>query len=236
MDRDTQPAAHPVVVLDDGSPWGEAAVRWASAHAALLDAPLEKQPPTEDQLHDLLLVSARAEALVVGHRGADGNSFGLGRLVLPLVRHAACDVIVVRGTPEALRGGHRRVTALITGDERDALVLHRAVDLAERKGAALRVLHAAPDLPVRADQPGLPVTKADRVLHDIRHTSVLARMHPHEAVARYADTDLFVLADRGPVTRAPLYHAHSPVLVAHQVPTEAHHGPELRTAGIQRAG
>lgn len=155
MDFDTRPTAHPVVVLDDGSPWGEAAVAWASAHAALLGVPVEAQPPTDDQVHDLLLVSARAEVLVIGHRGTDGNSFGLGRLVLPLVRHAACDVVVVRGTPDAPRGGHRRITALITGDERDGLVPHRAP---------------------------------------------------------------------------------SPVLVAHRIPTEAHHVPEPRTAGIGRAG
>ncbi|MEU4770319.1 hypothetical protein AB0H12_44650 [Actinosynnema sp. NPDC023794] len=78
--------------------------------------------------------------------------------------------------------------------------------------------------------------RADHVLHDVPHTSLLARMHPREAVARYADTDLFGLADRGLVTRAALYHAHSPELVAHQVPTEADHAPRARTAGVGRAG
>ncbi|MDR6591819.1 universal stress protein [Saccharothrix longispora] len=242
MALDANTAPPPVVVLDDGSPRCAEAVRWATAHAALLGAPLERHRPTRDAVHDLMLVSTRAEVLVVGHRGVDGTPLGLNRLVVPLARHAACDVVVVRGTPEALDGRHHRVTALVTGGALDDLTLTRAADLAGRRGADLRVLHAVPPLAVRADRPDVPVRHADRVLRGVRHTSVLARMHPHEAVTRYADTDLLVLADRGPTARAALYHARCPVLVAHRVPAEARHTTRPGTAdpqstpGDRRAG
>lgn len=214
------PTPPPVVTVRDGSTWGEAALRWAKAHAALIGVPLEVHPPTPDQERDLLLASARAEVVVLGYRGDNGTSFGLGRLVLPLVQRAASDVVVVRGTPEALNNAHHRVTALITGHEHDDLALTRAMDLAARRGSALRVLHAAPPLPVRADNPDVLLAHADEALRGVRHASVLARMHPNEAIARYADTDLLVLADRGPTVRTALHHARCPVLVAHRVPEE----------------
>ncbi|WP_148088654.1 hypothetical protein [Saccharothrix texasensis] len=71
---------------------------------------------------------------------------------------------------------------------------------------------------------------ADRLLRGIRHTSVPARMHPHEAIVRHADTDLLVLGDRGPLTRTALHHARCPVLVAHRSPAgvsrhDLHHSP-----------
>ncbi|MEV8438780.1 hypothetical protein AB0425_15500 [Actinosynnema sp. NPDC051121] len=211
----------PVVVADDGSPWGEAALRWAAEHAAATGAPLEVHPPTAHPVHDLLPASSRAGLLVVGYRGTNGTSFGLGRLVLPLVEHATCDVVVVRGTSEALRRGHHRVTVLLSGDASDDdLALARAVAYAEQRHVALRVLHATPPLPVRADDPAWPVTHADHLLGGTRHTTVLARMHTHEAITRYADTDLLVLAGRGPATRAALHHAPCPVLVAHRYPAD----------------
>ncbi|NUT47023.1 MAG: universal stress protein, partial [Saccharothrix sp.] len=210
----------PIVTVRDDSPWGRAALDWAATHAHLTGAPLEVHPPTSDQLHDLLLTSTRAGVVVVSHRGDSRTSFGLGALVLPLARRAASDVVVVRGTPEALRGEHHRVTALITGGEHDDLALARAIDLAARRGSALRVLHATPPLPVRVDAPDAFLAHADEALTGVRHTSVLARMHPNEAVARYADTDLIVLGDPGPTARAALHHARCPVFVAHRAPVE----------------
>ncbi|WP_367128750.1 universal stress protein [Saccharothrix sp. HUAS TT1] len=228
MSNRALPAPQPVVTVRDGSAWGEAALRWAEAHASLVGAPLEVHEPSPDQVHDLLLASTRADVVVIGHRADDGRSFGLARIVLPLVQHAASDVVVVRGTPEALHGAHGRVTALITGDEHDEPALTRAIDLAARHGAALRVLHAAPPLTVRADNPGVLIAHVDQALRGVRHTSVLARMHPNEAIARYADTDLLVLGDRGPTARTALHHARCPVLVAHRVPEE------LRRHGVRR--
>jgi nucleotide-binding universal stress UspA family protein len=211
----------PVVVTGDNSPWGEVALRWATEYAVATRSPLEVRPPAADPVHDLMLTGYRAGLLVVGCRGANGTSFGLGRLVLPLVEHAVCDVVVVRGTTEALRRAHRRVTVLLSGDvSDDDLALARAVSYAEQQHVALRVLHATPSLPVRADDPVWPVSHADDVLRGTHHTSVLARMHPHEAISRYADTDLLVLAGWGPVTRAALHHAPCPVLVAHRHPVD----------------
>ncbi|WP_033439139.1 hypothetical protein [Saccharothrix sp. NRRL B-16314] len=223
----------PVVVADDGSPWGEAALRWAAEHAASTGAPLEVHRPTADPVHDLMAAGSLAALLVVGHRGANGTSFGLSRLVLPLVEHAACDVVVIRGTTEALHRAHRRVTVLLSGDvSDDDLAVTRALAYAEQQHVALRVLHAAPPLPVRADDPVWPVTHADDVLRGTHHTSVLARMHPNEAITRYADTDLLVLAGRGPATRAALHHAPCPVLVSHHRPVTV--APQ-RSAGADRA-
>jgi nucleotide-binding universal stress UspA family protein len=211
----------PVVVTGDHSPWGEAALRWATEYAMATGAPLEVRPPTADPVRDLMPAGSHAGLLVVGYRGANGTAFGLGRLVSPLVEHAACDVVVVRGTAEALRRAHRRVTVLLSGDAYDDdLALARAVAYAEQQHVALRVLHATPSLPVRADDPVWPVTHADDVLRGTRHTSVLVRMHPHEAITRYADTDLLVPAGLGPVTRAALHHAPCPVLVAHRHPVD----------------
>ncbi|WP_158846010.1 hypothetical protein [Saccharothrix deserti] len=233
MSNQATPTPPPVVVAGDGSAWGDAALRWATAHASLIGAPLEVHPPTSDQVHDLLLASARAELVVVAHRGGNRTPFGLSPLVLPLVWHAACDIVVVRGTPEALDGEHHRITALVTGDERDDLALARAADLAGRRRAALRVLHAAPPLPVRADAPDRPVAHADQALRGVRHTSVLAPMHPNEALARYADTDLLVLSDRGLTARTALHHSRCPVLIAHRAPSEP--GGVRRPTGGRRA-
>ncbi|MEV8436063.1 universal stress protein [Actinosynnema sp. NPDC051121] len=210
----------PVVVTGDHSPWGDAALRWATEYAAATAAPLEVRPPAADPVHDLMSAGCHAGLLVIGYRGANGTAFGLGRLVLPLVEHAACDVVVVRGTAEALGRAHRRVTVLLSGDASDDLALARAVAYAEQRHVALRVLHATPPLPVRTDDPVWPVTHADDVLRGAHHTSVVARMHPHEAITRYADTDLLVLAGTGPVTRAALHHAPCPVLVAHRHPVD----------------
>lgn len=216
---DRNPA--PVVVTGDHSPWGEAALRWATEYAAATGAPLDVRPPTANPGQDLMSAGCRAGLLVIGYRGANGTAFGLGRLVLPLVEHAVCDVVVVRGTGEALRRAHRRVTVLLSGDAPDDdLALARAVAYAEQRHVALRVLHATPSLPVRTDDPVWPVTHADHLLRGTRHTSVVARMHPHEAITRYSDTDLLVLAGTGPVTRAALHHARCPVLVAHRHPVD----------------
>ncbi|MBP2335633.1 hypothetical protein JOF41_001811 [Saccharothrix coeruleofusca] len=227
------PALPPVVVAGDPSPWGEAALRWAADLADATGVPLEVHPPTADPVHDLLVASTRAQVLVTAYRGGDATAFGLGRVVPPLVEHAACDVVVVRGTASALRHRHHRVTALVTGNPSDELVLARAVEHADRLGAALRVLHAAPPLPLRADDPWWPVERAGRVLRATPHTSVLARMHPHEAIARHADTDLLVLAERGQLVRTALLHARCPVLVAHRWPTEPRREP-VRTVEAAR--
>ncbi|MFI9815879.1 universal stress protein [Saccharothrix variisporea] len=205
------------VVIADATPGGTA-LRWATEHATLLGAPLERCPA---EPADLLVAAARAETVVIAHHGP----FALPRHVMAVVENAPCDVVVVRGGPAPV---HHRVTALITGSVHDPAVLSRATELARMRGCALRVLHAVPPLPVRTDDPHQPVTHADELLRGIRHASVVARMHPHEAVTRYADTDLIVVGDPGPTTRAALHHARCPVFVVHRAPVETFRLPTQR--------
>ncbi|CAL9503811.1 hypothetical protein SUDANB95_03467 [Actinosynnema sp. ALI-1.44] len=211
----------PVVVATDPTPAGDAALRWAAEHARLLDAPLRPCPP---EPADLLTAAFHADTLVLGHHGP----FALPRHLTAVAEHADCDVVVVRGTPEAVHGAHHRVTALVTGSVNDPPVLHRAADLARRRGSSLRVLHAVPPLPVRTDDPHRPITNADELLRGIRHASVVARMHPHEAITHHADTDLLVVGDPGPTTRTALHHAPCPVLVVHRPPTDDNRIPAQR--------
>ncbi len=208
MDNLVSSPVPPVVVATGGSRPDDAALCWATAHARLVGAPVEVRPP------DRVGALPRAGLLVTAQTGC--GPAGVGRHVLSLVDHAACDVVVVRGSAAP---GHHRVTALLTGADDDP-VLTRAAVLAKQRGAALRVLYATPPLPVRADDPEWPLAHADRVLHGVRHTSVLARMHPHEAIARYADTDLLVVGGSGPTTRAALHHARCPVFVARRAPSD----------------
>ncbi|MEJ2854063.1 MULTISPECIES: universal stress protein [unclassified Saccharothrix] len=210
----------PVVVAADHAT--STALTWAAEHAKVLGAPLELCPA---EPADLLVAAARAETVVIGHHGP----FALPRHLMAVVENATCDVVVVRGGPS---GGHHRVTALITGSVHDPAVLARATELARQRGSVLRVLHAVPPLPVRADDPHQPITNADKVLRGIRHASVVARMHPHEAVTRYADTDLFVVGDPGPTTRAALHHAPCPVFVVHRAPVETLHLPTQRDRSL----
>ncbi|CCH32894.1 universal stress protein [Actinosynnema sp. NPDC047251] len=215
MDNLVSSPVPPVVVASGETAVDEAARCWAAEHARLVGVPVEVRPP--DRVGGL----PRGGLLVVSQPG--NGPTRVGRRVLTLVDHAACDVVVVRG---AAPRGHRRVTALVTGTD-DDLVLTRAAVLARQRGAALRVLHASPPLPVRADDPEWPLTHADRVLRGVRHTSVLARMHPHEAIARYADTDLLVVAGSGPTTRAALHHARCPVFVARRIPSDVARRPVI---------
>ncbi|MBW4720497.1 hypothetical protein [Saccharothrix obliqua] len=211
---DVPRTADPVFVVVNGSAADDAALGWATEHARLTDAPLE----VHRSGRDLFPAAVRAGVLVVGQvAGAPG---GPPRLVRWLVERAPCDVVVVRGPAFAVRGGYHRVTALVTGARDDDVVLRRAARLAARRGARLRVLRAAPPLPVRADDPTWPLAHADEVLRGVPHTSVLARMHPHEAIARYADTDVLVTPEAGPVVRTALHHARCPVLVVRRTPVD----------------
>ncbi|MEV0677735.1 universal stress protein [Actinosynnema sp. NPDC050436] len=203
MDDPALSPAPPVVVATGPV---DVARDWAAHHAQLLGAPVEVRPPD------------RTGALPPGGLlvlAVPGNGpTGVRRTLLAVIDHAPCDVVVVRGTTAP---AHRRITALITGVDDDP-VLVRAAALADRWGASLRVLHAGPPLPVRADDPTWPLAHADRALRGVRHTSVLARMHPSEAIARCADADLLVVGGSGPTTRAALHHARCPVYVTRRAP------------------
>ncbi|MEU4805812.1 universal stress protein [Actinosynnema sp. NPDC023587] len=207
MDNLVISPAPPVVVATGRTDPDDPARHWAAEHARYTGAPVEVHPTPAG-------VPRRAGLLVLAQAGSGPTT--VRRHVLALVDHATCDVVVVRGVVPTT---HHRVTALITGSDDDRVVT-RAANLAGQRGAALRVLHASPPLSVRADHPEWPLAHADHVLRGIRHTSVLARMHPHEAITRYADTDLLVVADSGPTTRAALHHARCPVFVTRRAPSD----------------
>ncbi len=214
----------PVVIVQDDVRRDENVLRWAAAHAQLVGTGLEIHRPQDD---------FRARLVVVGYRGPGNSALGLGGHVLPLLATTRCDTVVVRGTPEAIDNKHRHVTVLVSGGPGDGRVLRRAADFAWRRGAALRVLHAAPELPVRcsveSDHTHV-LARAAAALGGYPHHAVLVRAQPHEAIARCTDTDLIIVGsgdthESGTVTRAALHHAPCPVLVVHQPVLEAHHGP-----------
>ncbi|GLZ27909.1 hypothetical protein Lesp02_00990 [Lentzea sp. NBRC 105346] len=209
------------MVIQDGPVPDDAALRWASKHARLVGADVETHRSGE---------AFRAQLVVI--QGRTGSPLGLSRHVVPQVCDpTACDTVVLRGTPAALRGEHGRITALVSGGPDDLAVLDHAADFARRRGAALRVLHAAPLPIIRADldeDHSRVLAHSTGHLGGFPHTAVLMRLHPHEAIARCTDTDLLVVGagethDCGAVTKAALHHAPCPVLVVHRpVPEERH--------------
>jgi nucleotide-binding universal stress UspA family protein len=165
-----------------------------------------------------------AQLVVTGYRGHADSALGLGGHVLPVVCAKGCDAVVVRGAAGSRRGAHGRVTALVSGGPDDADVLTKAAEFARQRGAALRVLHAAPPPMGRADldvDHSWVLERSARLLGGLRHSAVLVRMQPHEAITRCADSDLLVVGSGetrtcGSVTRAALHHAPCPVLVVHR--------------------
>lgn len=213
----------PVVIIQDGARRDENALRWAAAHAQLVGTGLEIHRPQDDY---------RAQLVVVGYRGPGSSALGLGGHVLPLLATTRCDTVIVRGTTAAIDAEHRHVTVLVSGGPGDGRVLRHAADYARRRGARLRVLHAAPP---PANRCGIDsdhshvLARAAAALGGFAHHAVLVRSQPHEAIARCTDTDLIVVGsgethDSGTVTRAALHHAPCPVLVVHQPVLEAFHG------------
>lgn len=185
-----------------------------------------------DPVHDLATAGRSAGLLVVGYRGHSVHTIGLGGLVLPLVNTGSCDTVVVRGRPSSVHGDNRRVTALVSGGDDDALVLARAAATALQHSSTLRVVHALP-MPATRDALAADhqfvLDHAARQLEKLErrpsHTAVLLRQHPHEAITRATDSDLIVVGSGdhraqtgrcGSVTRTALHHAPCPVLVVHR--------------------
>ena len=71
-----------------------------------------------DSTGALLAAGAESELVVVGCRGQRRRNLGLGSHALVLVANADCDVVVVRGRPQAVRGEFGKVIAWVDGDER----------------------------------------------------------------------------------------------------------------------
>ncbi|QUQ64032.1 universal stress protein [Kutzneria sp. CA-103260] len=248
----TRPAKA-VTVGVDGSYWGGLALDWAACHAWSRGAslrvlrardevpsdvptdlglshahrlypllPIMSRPVGAAPVVDLTTASADSSLLVLGCRGH--RHFGLGDLVIPVLTGARCDVLVVRGTPPAVHGDHRRVTAMISGGPDDTLVLRHAAEFAASRRARLRVVHAAPDElrlePAPEDVLHIAELQLKSLALAVRASFTLARQLPHETVQRLIDTDLVVLATGqsprhpiGTVTRTALYHAPCPVLI-----------------------
>jgi nucleotide-binding universal stress UspA family protein len=246
-------AGEVVTVGADGSYWGGMAVDWAAQHAWLRGATLRVLRAADDvpsdvptdlglshaqRLYPLLPISCRVagDAPVVDLTAASADStllvlgcrghrrFGLGELVIPTLAGARCDVVVVRGTPAAVRGEHHVVTAMISGGEADTTILRRAAEFAASRRARLRIVHAAPDELRPSREPEDVLHIAELQLKALgaptRVSFTLARRLPHDVLQDPGHTDLLVVAQGhslrhtlGPVTRTALYHSPSPVLI-----------------------
>jgi nucleotide-binding universal stress UspA family protein len=247
--------AEVVTVGADGSYWGGMALDWAARHAWLHGAslqvlrachdvpsdvptdlglshalrlypllPITCRPAGSSPVLDLTAASAGSSLLVLGCRGH--RRFGLGEHVIPVLGGSHCDVVVVRGTPAAVHGEHRAVTAMISGGPHDFLILRHAAVFATARRSRLRVVHAAPAelRPERTPEDVLHIAELQLKALDatLRATFILSRALPHETLQHADDTDLLVVARGeshrhadapGPVTRAALYHSPCPVLV-----------------------
>jgi hypothetical protein len=98
----------------------------------------------------LLAAAASSRLIVVGCRGQHKCHLGVGRHAQLLVETATCDVVVVRGRPQAVHGEFRKMTAWL-GDESgeaDEPVLARARDLAKATRSVLDVVQWGPTAPV----------------------------------------------------------------------------------------
>ncbi|GAB3892057.1 universal stress protein [Kibdelosporangium lantanae] len=239
-----------VAVGTDGSEWGDNALDWALRHGSLLNATLRVFAATvaDDRaiarrlraykwLHAtvdaspgtpvgmMVTASYANDLLVIGYRGRQHGSFGLGRSVIPVVVGAHCDTVVVRGEMRAVHGEHRWITAAV-GGRHDRLVVRRAAQAAVRTRSRLRLVHAAPLLPgrhVAPDDPAVVLERAADVVHDLVPRLIpsllLARSQPHEAVRAASRSDLLVIGPgKGPdrlsmVTSTALHLAPCPVMV-----------------------
>ncbi|HWE90513.1 MAG TPA: universal stress protein [Pseudonocardiaceae bacterium] len=240
----------------DGSHWGRMALHWAAEHAWLAGAELEVHAvahlATGDSAADegvghaaekfpllpirvrsesepaaaLVRASREADWVVLGRRADSRHGIGIGGSVLPVANRALCDVIVVGGAPEEMRGAFQRVTVLWTGPA-DAHALRAAARLAAARDAALHVLrpvavccarHVQAPTDVYLAELDRAAGQARRWQPNVRTTTELAWMNPHELVVRPGSTDVLVIgiADRvDAVGRTALFHSPAPVLIAH---------------------
>lgn len=249
--------AEVITVGTDGCYWGGMALDWAARHACLRGAslqvlrasdhvpsdvpadlglshthrlypllPITSRPVASSPVADLTAASTDSTLLVIGCRGH--RRFGLGEHVMPTLAGARCDVVVVRGTPQAVHGGHRSVTAMVSGGPHDLAVLHRAAQFSASHRAHLRVVHTAPEQfhDCRSPEDVLHIAELQLKALEIhvRTSFSLIRQLPHEALQHLADADLLVLSrgdshrrigTPGPFTKTALYHAPCPVLVIH---------------------
>jgi nucleotide-binding universal stress UspA family protein len=91
----------------------------------------------------LLAAANETGLLVLGCRGQHKCHLGVGHHALSLAQTAPCDVVVVRGRPQAVHGEFRKVTAWVGADEDDAVV-SRAREYARATRSVLEIVRQEP--------------------------------------------------------------------------------------------
>ncbi|MEW2529538.1 universal stress protein [Streptomyces sp. NPDC047071] len=213
------------------------------AHCRSSSVKVTSQTLDEDPASALIRESHRASGILVGSRGR-GRLTGLllGSVGLAVAARAACPVTVVRGAEDNRDGTHRRVVVGVDEAVDARPALDYAVRCAQRRGAALDVVHAwrcpAHEAPERPHPAGATDTHQQRAEQRVEEAiGGLARTHsavpvhrrvvegsPRAALLDAAEgADLLVVGARrrtgqvgmqlGPVNHAVLHHAACPVAV-----------------------
>ncbi|PRH80774.1 universal stress protein [Streptomyces solincola] len=195
----------------------------------------------EDPAGALVRESEHAFAVVTGCRGrGDIAGLLLGSVSLTVAATAHCPVVVVRGSPDAVAGGRRRVAAGV-GAAEDGEAVGFACEEAEARGCPLEVVHAWRDAgPRPAEHPLLTggglnrrASDAEALLETVikgplaDHPDLEARCEVEEGSARKTllrratRSDLLVIGGHrrhgrlgmqlGLVGHALLHHADCPV-------------------------
>lgn len=187
----------------------------------------------------LVALSADAQLAVIGHRGLGGFAeLLLGSVGAALAAHAACPVVVVRGTEDPRTDGP--IVVGVDGSPQGDAALAFAVETAVARRAPLRAVHAwlesvvpfvvnePVDWDVVAAQEGDLLTKRltgwREKYPDLRAERVLTHTRPtHALMDNSRDAQLIVVGSRGrgglagmtlgSVSQALLRHAGCPVAV-----------------------
>ncbi len=187
---------------------------------------------------ELLLAEAKeqgAELICLGpDAGMLGGAIRVGRVAAHVLRHAACSVMLARGTPE---GFPHRIQCGVDGSDSSVDTARLAAALAASTGAELRLQHVIPIF--RGDNqewtldeaeptpPELaPAVEAVRAagVEPIREMAMGRPEHALVETARRNDVDLMVVGYRGlsgvarmllgSVCEFVAQHAHCSVLIA----------------------
>lgn len=101
-----------------------------------------------DSASTLRSAASESGLLVLGCRGQHKCNLGVGRHAVQLAGSAQCDVVIVRGRPQAVHGEFRKVTAWLGEDSDDDTVTARAREFARLTRSVLEVVRQQPAVPV----------------------------------------------------------------------------------------
>ncbi|GGS28363.1 universal stress protein [Actinokineospora fastidiosa] len=217
--------------------FGEQALRTASA--AVEDVVVDHQVLIGSAVPALVGESARAHSLVIGHRGLGGFHRALvGSVAVALAAHAACPVVVVRGTSAedgpvvvgvdgtpaseaaiayafgaaALRGA--RLVAVHTWSEVMLSGRWRALPDADRTAAGAAAARLLDDW-IAPWTPRYPLVAVERVVRCDRPVRALVEHAEGAAlvVVGTRGTGEFTAMGLGSTSQAVLHHAPCPVAV-----------------------